>query len=88
MQAARDEIALGPDAKQTLADVASLANVSAPRQAEPLWQEYCRHDALAASISGGDTDNHERGSGRTNLPVTQVTECQADRSYSQVEDNR
>jgi len=28
------------------------------------------------------------GNGRTDLPVTQVTECHADTSYAQVEDNR
>jgi Tfp pilus assembly protein PilF len=32
-----DETRFGADAKQTLADVAALANVSTPRQAEPLW---------------------------------------------------
>src|SRR5713101_5356571 len=37
-----DEIALGADAKQTLADVAALANVSAPPQAEPLWQRAAK----------------------------------------------
>jgi hypothetical protein len=37
-----DEIALGADAKQTLADVAALANVSAPRQAEALWQRAAK----------------------------------------------
>jgi tetratricopeptide (TPR) repeat protein len=37
-----DEIALGADAKQTLADVGALANVSAPRQAEPLWQRAAK----------------------------------------------
>ena len=37
-----DEIAFGPDAQQTLADVASLANVSAPRQAEALWQRAAK----------------------------------------------
>ncbi len=33
-----DEKALGPTAAQTLADVTELARVSAPQQAEPLWQ--------------------------------------------------
>jgi tetratricopeptide (TPR) repeat protein len=33
-----DETALGPNAGQTLEDVASLATVSPPRQAEPLWR--------------------------------------------------
>jgi tetratricopeptide (TPR) repeat protein len=33
-----DETAIGPNASQTLADVAALANVSPPRQAEPLWR--------------------------------------------------
>lgn len=33
-----DEKALGPTAAQTLADVSELARVSAPQQAEPLWQ--------------------------------------------------
>jgi tetratricopeptide (TPR) repeat protein len=33
-----DETALGANAKQTMADVAALANVSPPRQAEPLWR--------------------------------------------------
>jgi tetratricopeptide (TPR) repeat protein len=33
-----DEVALGTTAIQTLADVASLANVSPPAQAEPLWR--------------------------------------------------
>jgi tetratricopeptide (TPR) repeat protein len=37
-----DEIALGPDARQTLADVAALASVSAPRQAEALWQRAAK----------------------------------------------
>ena len=37
-----DEIAFGPGAKQTLADVAALANVSAPRQAEALWQRAAK----------------------------------------------
>src|SRR6266581_8606019 len=37
-----DEIALGPDGKQTLADVAALASVSAPRQAEALWQRAAK----------------------------------------------
>jgi tetratricopeptide (TPR) repeat protein len=37
-----DEIALGPDAKQTLADVAALASASAPRQAEALWQRAAK----------------------------------------------
>ena len=33
-----DEKTLGPTAAQTLADVTELARVSAPQQAEPLWQ--------------------------------------------------
>src|SRR2546426_4363546 len=33
-----DEAAFGADAKQTLADVAALAAVSPPRQAEPFWR--------------------------------------------------
>ena len=37
-----DETALGADAAQTLADVAALAKVSQPRQAEPLWQRASR----------------------------------------------
>jgi len=37
-----DEIAFGPVAKQTLEDVAVLANVSAPRQAEALWQRAAK----------------------------------------------
>ena len=37
-----DETALGPNAKQTLADVAALANVSRPRQAEPLWRRAAK----------------------------------------------
>src|SRR6476660_8106595 len=37
-----DEIALGAEAKQTLADVAALASVSAPRQAEALWQRVAK----------------------------------------------
>ena len=41
-----DEIALGPDAKQTLADVASLANVSARRQADALWQRAAKSSEL------------------------------------------
>ena len=37
-----DEDALGPQADQTLADVASLANVTTPVQAEPLWLRATR----------------------------------------------
>lgn len=33
-----EESAIGPNASQTLADVAALASVSPPRQAEPLWR--------------------------------------------------
>ena len=37
-----DEIALGAETKQTLADVAALASVSAPSQAESLWQRAAK----------------------------------------------
>ena len=37
-----DEIALGAEAEQTLADVAALASVSAPLQAEGLWQRAAK----------------------------------------------
>ncbi len=38
----QEESALGAEAKQTLADVAALASVSPPRQAEPLWQRAAK----------------------------------------------
>src|SRR5262249_41082274 len=49
-----DETALGASATQTLADVASLASVSAPRQAEPLWRraaESSDHKVSARALA-------------------------------------
>jgi tetratricopeptide (TPR) repeat protein len=44
-----DEKTLGPNANQTLADVASLANVSPPSAAEPLWRRASKSPEAAVA---------------------------------------